>query len=351
MPLDALKPFKFPILKAPCTGSVVLASHSSNGEGIWRSAEIESWNNDLGRGKAVFVDDGSCLEVGIENLCSSEYAQVSDLESSSTSDDNEDEDQDDEDEEDTQEAEEYDDISDFSGLGSKDLMKVNSPMDNNTQVFAKWEKHTRGMASKIMLSMGYREGMGLGRSGQGIVVPIQARVLPKGQSLDFIGKEESNQMESKKVKKNSRGGKRKRDKKFAEAARLARLGSEEESSLDVFGFINNQLSAQKGEEDSLGISLNGEKTGSNWRQGKVKTQHKDTRRSLMAQADGVAELKNRVEKLEEMALRNRKDKAVYDAVSRKLDEARRDLRAAEANHASASFAVHSEEKEKKWLKF
>jgi hypothetical protein len=292
----------------------------------------------------------------MENLCSSEYAQVSDVESPTSTSDNEDEDENDDDgdeaEENLQGTEADDDIEEFSGLGSEGMMKVKSQMDS-TRVFGKWEKHTRGMASKIMLGMGYREGMGLGRSGQGIVVPIQARVLPKGQSLDFIGKDENSQTQGEKKKKSSRGGKRKRDKKFAEAARLARLRSEEEGSVDVFGFINNQLAGQRREEDSWeGVRLSGGKADSNQKQGKEKAQHNgDGRRSLMAQADGVAELKNRVEKLEEMALRNRKDKAVHEAVSRKLDAARRELRAAEANHASASFAVHSEEKEKKWLRF
>lgn len=42
----------------------------------------------------------------------------------------------------------------------------------------------QGIGSKLMLAMGYIPGSGLGASGEGRVVPVEARVLPVGKSLD-----------------------------------------------------------------------------------------------------------------------------------------------------------------------
>ncbi|GMH07994.1 hypothetical protein Nepgr_009834 [Nepenthes gracilis] len=189
----------------------------------------------------------------------------------------------------------------------------------------------------MMANMGYREGMGLGVYGQGMVDPISVKVLPAKQSLDHAlqcSQKEGEEKESK--KKHGRGGKRKRGKKFAEAARAA--NEEEELRPDVFSLINNQLAMHA---ESIGGGL----------VKKTVEEKKDDRRSLIAWEDEVKVLRIRVEKLEEMVDRNKKEKVVYDSAMRKLIETRKALAEAEAAHASASHALVNKDKEKRWLKF
>lgn len=310
-------------------GSRIWALSSRNG--IWRNAELESWDDALQVAQVVFKDDGSSQNLGPEDIALSEYAQISDEEESDSS-------------------LERSDSSDYEedglqGLGFLESSTQQRGIQTETSIFAKWENHTRGIASKMMANMGYREGMGLGASGQGMLNPIPVKVLPAKQSLDHALESQkehnSNSNDENIGKKRSRGGKRNREKKFAAAARAAK--EEDESRPDVFNLINNHLAMHN-------AALNG---------GSVKKQKdrgsedgkKVDRRTLIAYDDEVKDLQLRAEKLEEMVNRNRKEKAVYEAASRKLIETRKALVEAEAAHASASNAVTSREKEKRWLKF
>ncbi|GKV03127.1 hypothetical protein SLEP1_g15488 [Rubroshorea leprosula] len=307
-------------------GSSILAISDSK-VGIWKQAELESWNDDLRVGKVVFQDDGSSTELGMEALTLSEYAQMSDEDESDLSSEESD-------------SSDYEEDS-LQGLGFLESSALQKGIQTETAIFAKWENHTRGMASKMMANMGYREGMGLGATGQGILDPISVKVLPAKQSLDHaLQSHEGDENKEKIGKKRSRGGKRKREKKFAEAARAAR--DEEESRPDVFSLINSQL-AKHGEALNGGSAVK--------QQNKNSGEKKVDRRALVAYDNEVTELRMRVVKLEEMANRNRKEKVVYEAAMRKLNETRNTLAEAEAAQASASNAVTSREKEKKWLKF
>lgn len=54
---------------------------------------------------------------------------------------------------------------------------------NGNEALGSWERYTRGMGSKLMASMGYITGTGLGKRADGRVEPVEATVLPAGKSL------------------------------------------------------------------------------------------------------------------------------------------------------------------------
>lgn len=287
----------------------------------------------LQSGGVVFRDDGSSAKLGSDAMVLSEYAQMTD------DDDDDGEEEDEEEEEDgsasgSEESVSSDYDEEFpQGIGILGSTDQRRGVQNETAIFAKWENHTRGIASKLMANMGYREGMGLGVSGQGRLDPIVAKVLPPKRSLDHALEHIKNGEEAKgekRKKKRSRGGRRKREKKFAEAARAAK--QEEES--DLFSFINNH---EKG---------NGRETAK-----KRQNIGPVDRKALVAYEDEVKDLKFQVKKLEEMVKRNKKDQIVSDAATRRLKEVQKALASTLAAQASASNAVESKEKEKKWLKF
>lgn len=306
-------------------GSSIWAVSDRNA-GIWRKAELESWDEMLQLGRVVFQDDGSSAELGVGSISLSEFANLSDEDKTYTSS-----------EEYGSSSEEEEDNS--RGIGFLESSTLQRGIQTETTIFAKWENHTRGVASKMMANMGYREGMGLGASGQGIVNPISVKALPGKQSLDHsVEAQDYKEDEENQGKKRSRGGKRKREKKFAAAARAAK--EKEEMRPDVFSLINSQLAIHA-------ETVNG---GSKRKQNKDNGKEED-RRSLVAYDDEVKDLKVQIRKLEEMVNRNKKEKVVYDAALRKLNETLKALADAEAAHAAASNAVVSREKEKRWLKF
>ncbi|XP_023537372.1 zinc finger CCCH domain-containing protein 22-like [Cucurbita pepo subsp. pepo] len=329
IPLTSLRRYVPTIWNQSLAGSSVWALSSRN-NGIWRQAELESWDNALQVAQVVFKDDRSSQNLGPEDIALSEYAQISDGEESDFSLVQSD-------------SSDYDE-DDLQGLGFLESSVQQRGIQTETAIFAKWENHTRGIASKMMANMGYREGMGLGASGQGMLNPIPVKVLPAKQSLDHAleSQKEDNTNDENNGKKRSRGGKRKRDKKFAAATRAAK--DVEESRPDVFNLINHHLAMHNGE-------LNNGSTKKQKDKGSAADGKKVDRRSLIAYDDEVKDLRIRIEKLEEMVNRNKKEKVVYEAALRKLTETRKALAEAEAAHASASNAVTSREKEKRWLKF
>ncbi|XP_027182582.1 zinc finger CCCH domain-containing protein 18 [Coffea eugenioides] len=327
VPISSLKQYIPTVWEQSLAGSSIWALQDAK-FGIWREAELESWDEKLNLGHVVFRDDGSSAKLGVGALSLSEFAEVSNEEDSDLG---------------SEETDSSDSGEDNSrGLGFLETTTSQKGIQTETAIFAKWENHTRGIASKMMASMGYRDGMGLGASGQGIVDPIPVKVLPPKQSLDHAVENQENEKDKENQgKKRSRGGKRKREKKFAAACRAAK--EQEESEPDVFSLINTQL-AKHGETLSGGST----KKQQNMANGAGRN---EDRSLLVAYEDEVKELRMRVEKLEEMVIRNKKEKVVYEAAMRKLTETRKLLAEAEAVHASASSAVISKEKEKRWLKF
>jgi G-patch domain len=368
VPFSLLKPYIPTEWHKSLVGSTILAAVGPV-PSIWKKAELESWDEELELGQVVFCEDGASAKLGTESLSLSQYAELSEEDYDDEVDDDDVSDDgysDDEDEELSSSGKsQYSDLEDdevgHQGIGFMEATKLQKGVQTETRVFAKWEHHTRGIASKMMANMGYREGMGLGVSGQGRTEPIPVKVLPAKQSLDHAvatsesrehedsGKKRPRGGKNKKdklsIKRRTRGGRRNREKKFAEMARAEK--AEEQQRSDVFSLINNQLVTDPKNVSNGSASMLKRESGDRGGGSKIE----ENRRSMVAHDDEVKRLKNSINKWEEMAQRNQKDKVMYEAAMRKLHEARKDLSDAEARYVSVCSAVTNKEKEKKWLKF
>ena len=54
---------------------------------------------------------------------------------------------------------------------------------DKSKALGDWEKHTKGIGSRLLAKMGYVPGSGLGKEGEGRLEPVQAMVFPPGRSL------------------------------------------------------------------------------------------------------------------------------------------------------------------------
>ncbi|KAG5896479.1 hypothetical protein JTB14_005860 [Gonioctena quinquepunctata] len=147
---------KFELLKM---GSKVLAKQSSN---LWFRAKIRRIYED--KCLVLFENDKKQIEVNFEHVLPLHNE-------SETSEDS------------SESEEEKADRDDVEDIINQSLLVT--PSD---QALGDWEKHTKGMGSKLMTKMGYITGTGLGKNADGRIDPVSAVVLPAGKSLDHCMK-------------------------------------------------------------------------------------------------------------------------------------------------------------------
>ncbi|CAH1119055.1 unnamed protein product [Phaedon cochleariae] len=142
------------------TGSIVLAKQTDN---LWYRAIVKEIYED--KCLVKFESDKKQIEVNLEetfplNSENDESGDISEVEEDTAYNDKNDED-----------------------VINQSLMVTpsNVPLGN-------WEKHTKGLGSKLMAKMGYIIGTGLGKRSDGRIDPVSAVVLPAGKSLDHCMK-------------------------------------------------------------------------------------------------------------------------------------------------------------------
>ncbi|XP_045512852.1 zinc finger CCCH-type with G patch domain-containing protein isoform X3 [Pieris brassicae] len=122
---------------------------------------------------------------------------------------------------------------------SNSALIVDKSLQNNSPALGEWEKHTRGIASKLMLAMGYVAGSGLGATGEGRVQPVEARLLPAGKTLDHCMaiSEKARAQDPLKVEQRLK----RLQKREEERNKRAYEREKERERRNVFNFINKTL--------------------------------------------------------------------------------------------------------------
>uniref|UniRef100_A0A1B6LBU8 Zinc finger CCCH-type with G patch domain-containing protein n=1 Tax=Graphocephala atropunctata TaxID=36148 RepID=A0A1B6LBU8_9HEMI len=157
VPLASIREYREPDFKSVKEGSQVLAKQKDS---LWYRAKVETVLNDT-RCLVKFQSEGcETVELDLHDLLPLENESNSEDDSSSSSGS-----------EDDEVSQEY--------LVSLSLLRTPP-----STALGAWEKHTKGIGSRLMANMGYVVGCGLGKHGEGRLEPVEAMAYPPGKSLD-----------------------------------------------------------------------------------------------------------------------------------------------------------------------
>mmetsp|Transcript_14706 Transcript_14706/g.22181 ORF Transcript_14706/g.22181 Transcript_14706/m.22181 type:complete len:468 (-) Transcript_14706:84-1487(-) len=178
-----------------------------------------------------------------------------------------------------------------------------------------WERHTKGIGSRLMSKMGYVRGCGLGKESQGRLQPIEAlTVLPQGVSLDFIhetAEERKARSQTLDADGNAVPSKKKNRKRGNEDS----TAEHSSQATDVFDFMNNRVGAgafadrditTAGQGNPPLFSVRTNEGGGNGRSGPSHSRSKDGGGALglLSLGEGEKKLKERLVRLKEGLRRN-----------------------------------------------
>ncbi|XP_014370624.2 zinc finger CCCH-type with G patch domain-containing protein [Papilio machaon] len=180
---ETIKPGSRILLKLkPADGEdISVAKKSTEKYHLWHIAVVKSVDFDT---KECVAKLENCVKTGEKRKISADEFHLSFEEIFPLSNDNEDVESDD-----SLSDTEYPDNKscrtepEGAGPGRPELL-VEKSLLTNTPAIGEWERYTRGIGSKLLLSMGYVPGCGLGAAGAGRLQPVEARALPAGRTLD-----------------------------------------------------------------------------------------------------------------------------------------------------------------------
>lgn len=301
VPLSALQEYREPDFLSIKMGSRVLAKQKNK---LWHRCVIlkmpDKEEDDI---RVKFEASGNIAEVGVQDLVPLDDA---DLEMSDTSDDSECE-------------------SNTSDHCKEEVVHKSLLTLENDGPLGNWEKHTRGIGSKLMAQMGYVLGTGLGKRSDGRIEPVEATVLPAGKSLDHC-------ME---LRENADGDKdlftverrmRRQYKKLEQQREKQYQREKQKESNNVFNFINATLGDGPKDEMQASSSKNKNnlKTESNWQLNVASFQV----------GENIMRLERESSKLKESLARHAKGSILYNNIVLKYNEKQKELVSLRASEKS-----------------
>lgn len=228
------------------------------------------------------------------------------------------------------------DSDEESKIKERDSAIVNKVLLNTEtiQPLGSWEKHTKGIGSKLMAKMGYIMGGGLGKNGEGRINPVEATILPKGKSLDHcMSIKNTEQIQDAR-------------KKHKQQLRLERcMKKSYEKSLekppDVFTFLNNKLNIKNNNQDKNVIDE---------KKLKSSTIHDLNVRSLKIEED-IKRQQINIQELNYSLNRSTSGSVQYNMINQKLIEANNQLSHLRAEEKSIQKEHTNRETHKKMAVF
>lgn len=190
-----------------------------------------------------------------------------------------------------------------------------------------WEKHTKGIGSKLMAKMGYITGTGLGKNSEGRIEPVEAFPVPEGHvGLDGV-------LEIRNKQKSKANKPKKKSKK-----KNSSVIEEKVDDTDVFDFINTKLSSNK--QPEIKLQKNNQKPQTI----PLAKHDKGLNIQMLETHNQIQNIEKTIAKYKEGLIRNKNgDKATLSSIQSKLNEAESTL----AKLRRSESAIHKEKSSQK----